>query len=41
MTMFQKMTTKELRAYIDGCHASREYDFYFEAACREYNGRVR
>ena len=30
---------KELRAYIAGCHAAREYDAYFEAACIEWNSR--
>ena len=38
--MFTKMTTKDLRRYIDACHASRTFDSYFESACREYNGRV-
>lgn len=38
--MFEKMTTQELRIYINGCHDRREYDAYFDAACREYNGRV-
>ena len=37
--MFNKMTDKELRAYIDGCHSSREYDGYFESAAREYHSR--
>lgn len=37
--MFQKMTTKELCKYIAGCHATHDYDSYFEAACCELNSR--
>lgn len=37
--MFAKMSNTELRAYITGCHASREYDAYFESACRELHER--
>jgi hypothetical protein len=34
MKTFYAMTQKELRAYINGCHASREYDSYFDYACK-------
>jgi hypothetical protein len=37
--MVKQMTDKELRAYINGCHTSRQYGSYFEAACREWNDR--
>lgn len=37
--LFAIMSSNELRAYIDGCHASRNYDSYFDAACREWNSR--
>ena len=39
MIVFKQMSDKELRAYIDGCHARKEYDMYFEAACMEWNSR--
>ena len=41
MTTFQRMTRSQLRTYIDGCHASGQYDFWFTAACREFNRRFR
>lgn len=37
--MFEKMSNKELKAYIKGCHSSKDYDSYFEAACFEANNR--
>ena len=37
----ERMSKKELRAFIEGCHAMKEYDSYFEAACREFNSRQR
>lgn len=39
--MFEKMSNTELRAYIDGCHANKEYGSDFEAACRVFNDRHR
>jgi hypothetical protein len=41
MAYFQQMSDRELRAYIDWCHVTREYDAHFEAACREWNTRYR
>lgn len=38
-TMFSGMSVKELRSYIAGCHAARDYDSYFESACKELNSR--
>lgn len=37
--MFEKMSKSELRAYIDGCHANKEYGSDFEVACRVFNDR--
>ncbi len=37
--MFKNMKMRELRAYIDGCHARKEYDEYFYQACAEWNFR--
>jgi len=37
---FAEFTDRELRLFIDGCHASRDYSFWFEAACREWRKRV-
>lgn len=39
--MFENMSRAELRAWINGCHASKQYDSYFEAACRVFNDRHR
>lgn len=33
--MFESMTMKELKAYVAGCHAARDYDTYFTQACAE------
>jgi type VI protein secretion system component VasK len=38
-TMFDNMSDTELQKYIDGCHATKDYDSYFESACRERNSR--
>ncbi|MDP2432286.1 MAG: hypothetical protein Q8O33_09655 [Pseudomonadota bacterium] len=37
--MFKKMSNSELRAFIDGCHASKDYGSDFEVACRVFNDR--
>lgn len=37
---FKAMTNAQLRAFIDGCHARREYDAHFDAACTELNNRA-
>ena len=39
MTTIQKMTTKELRAYIDGCWVTKQYDTFFERVAQELNNR--
>ncbi len=41
MSVFEAMSKQELRAYIDGCHASRDYGSDFEIACRVFNDRHR
>lgn len=37
--MFKKMGNSELRTFIDGCHANKDYGGDFEAACRVLNDR--
>ena len=39
-SMFTGMSIKQLRAWIEGAHKSKEYDSYFEAAMRELNSRT-
>lgn len=39
--MFNQMSKTELRVYIDGCHARKQYGSGFEAACRVFNDRHR
>lgn len=39
--MFNAMSKSELRAFIDGCHASKDYGGDFDVACRVYNDRHR
>jgi hypothetical protein len=38
---FYAMPKAELRAFIDGCHASRQFDATFERACLVFNNRFR
>ena len=35
------MEQSELRLFIDGCHRSKDYGFYFETATRVFNTRFR
>lgn len=38
---FAEMTLSQLRQFIDGCHARRDYDEQFRAAAHEFNNRSR
>lgn len=38
--MFKKMSMAELDGFIANCHRRRDYDAYFEQACRERNRRI-
>ena len=38
---FEKMNEIQLRQFIDGCHARRQYDSIFDAACLVFNSRFR
>jgi hypothetical protein len=39
--MFERMSKAELRAYINGCHANKDYGSDFDVACRKFNDRYR
>ena len=39
ITLFDNMPSWEIRKWIDGAHKSREYDAYFDAACKVLNSR--
>lgn len=36
---FEAMTCAQLREFLDGCHAAREYDWLFDRAREVFNRR--